>query len=79
MIGDQCPGFELGCMNRSTGVVRRNAIFGIGRETYVALVRLLLTADEVDVEHCALPERALLRQGFGGQPRSEFASAGYLA
>ena len=57
-------------MDRSTSVVRRHAIFEIGCETDVALFRMLHAANEVDVEHIALPEPALLRQGFGGQPRS---------
>jgi hypothetical protein len=35
--------------------------------------------DEIHVVHVVLPDPALLRQGFGGQPRSNLVSAVLLA
>ncbi len=66
-------------MHGPSRIVDCDALLQVRGETDISLFGKRHAPDEVDVEHIALSETALLRQGFGGQPRSNLAPAVLLA
>ena len=66
-------------MYRTASVVGIDTLFQVSRESDVFLFRKYFATDEVYVKHFTFLKLALLRQGFRGQPRSNLASAVFLA